>query len=153
MTTLPQAGRSAADNNQQPGNGAPPKPKRHRAGKGGGKLHLKTLETLDQRTLAAKKSRQHIASLEADQLFEAKRQLMQDDAFLSAMIEADATVWLAGGIIVRNEFLATVNARRRTLLALVALGMDHRGSGGPTLDLDLDDIEREIANEEVAAED
>jgi hypothetical protein len=65
----------------------------------GGKLQLMTLESLDGRTLAARRAKQLVGAIEENMggdLTISQRQLATHAAILGAMIESMATQWLLG---------------------------------------------------------
>ena len=102
-----------------------------------GKMRLLTLERLDQRTLAAKRVKQLIDTIEgdlggSDHLSEGRRQLVQRAAILGAMIENHEALWMAGKAVDLSDYLAAINAQRRVL---ATLGLERRSRDvTPTLD-------------------
>jgi hypothetical protein len=126
------------------------------ARKSGGKLKLVTLDALDGRTFAVKKAKKLVADISADlggddQLTAGARELVQHAAILGSMIESAETEWLSGKPVDIPNLLSSINAQRRTLLAL---GIERRVARDitPTLadiareidaerDIDRDDVE------------
>jgi hypothetical protein len=109
---------------------------------------LKTLDSLDGRTLASRHAYAVKGRLEADlgggdHLTEGQRRLIQRAAVLDAIIESDETNWLSGQTVDINLFLAAINAQRRVL---TTLGLDRRSRDvtPPGSGLDLDAIEAEV---------
>lgn len=99
-----------------------PVPARGRA-KSTGKAKLLTLQQLDGRTVAAKRTRQIITDLEsdaggADHLSTAERQIIVRAAILAAYLESQETAWLKGEEIELGEYLAASNGLRRLLVTL-----------------------------------
>lgn len=93
-----------------------------------GKQRLLTLDHLDGRTLAARRARELIESIETDlgggdRITEGQRQLIQRAAVLGTCIESCEARWLAGEPVEMAEYLAAVNAQRRVL---VTLGLERR---------------------------
>jgi hypothetical protein len=124
-----------------------------KAAKTGGKLRLKTLEWIDNRTLASRRARQLINAMEIDlggseHLTEGARQLVQRAAVLGTYIESTEAQWLAGETVELNDYLMMVNAQRRVL---ATIGIDRRSRD--VTPRTLDDIAKEIDAEEDAAED
>jgi hypothetical protein len=91
-----------------------------------GKVRLLTLADIDRRTSAAGKTLALRDRLlgdlgGADAVTIAEAQLVQRSAVLGAMLEDNEVRWLRGEPIELADYLATVNAQRRTL-ATVELG-------------------------------
>lgn len=94
----------------------------------GGKIKFLTLEDLDRRTRAARATEQMLGSLIDDlggskQVTTAERELCMRAAIMSAMLADAECRWLSGERIALSEYLPTVNAHRR---ALLALGLERR---------------------------
>jgi hypothetical protein len=95
----------------------------------GGKIRrLKTIDDIDQRTLAGKRARELVAAIEADlggveNLTAGVKQLIQRAAVLAAMIESSEAQWLSGKPIDLNNFLAAIGVQRRVL---TTLGLERR---------------------------
>ena len=127
-------------------------PRRHsKAVKSGGKLQLKTLATLDGRTLAARHAEQKMRAMERDlaggaELSTAAKELVQHACVLSAMIESDETAWMAGKPVDVSVLLAAINAQRRVLSTL---GLERRARSVNAKSLD--DILAEMNAEKAAA--
>jgi hypothetical protein len=86
-----------------------------------GKLRLMTLHDLDGRTLASRRAKELIATIEEDlgsDLTVSQRQLVRHAAILGAMIESLAARWLLGEPIDQNTYAMLINAQRRVLAAL-----------------------------------
>jgi hypothetical protein len=86
-----------------------------------GKLRLMTLHDLDGRTLASRRAKELITTIEDDlggDLTVSQRQLVQHAAILGAMIESLAARWLLGEPIDQNTYAMLINAQRRVLAAL-----------------------------------
>jgi hypothetical protein len=112
----------------------------------GQKLRLLTLDALDGRTAAAKRTRDLIAAIESDlgggeHLTEGTRQLVQRGAVLGAFIEDCEARWITGESVEVNEYLAAINAQRRVL---ATIGLERRQRD---VTPSLADIARQIEDE------
>jgi hypothetical protein len=86
-----------------------------------GTNQLMTFESLDGRTLAARRAHSLVGAIRDDlggDLTIAQRQLAQHAAILGAMIEDQATRWLTGEAIDQANYTLLINAQRRCLAAL-----------------------------------
>jgi len=86
-----------------------------------GKLRLLSLDTLDQRTAAARKANELIANLARDlgrSPSTAEAQLAQRAALLSAMCEDLETRWVAGEPVDLSAYTQLTNALRRLLTTI-----------------------------------
>jgi len=86
--------------------------------KGNGKHRLLTLDAIDRRTAAYKRTRELIDAIEADlggadQISAAARQLVQHAAVHGALLEDQAARWLDGEPIDAATFATLSNAQRR----------------------------------------
>ena len=84
------------------------------------KARLLTLNSLDQRTVAAKQARDTISAIEADlggaeNITTAKRQIIESAAVTSAMVADLGSRWLAGEQIDLALFTTLCNSQRRLL--------------------------------------
>jgi hypothetical protein len=109
---------------------------------------------LDGRTFAVKRARRLVSEISndlggAEQLTAGARELVQHAAILGAMIESTETEWLAGKPIDVPNLLSSINAQRRTLLAL---GIQRRVARDVTPQ-DFNDIELDAEEIELEAED
>jgi hypothetical protein len=85
-----------------------------------GKVYLRSVDDLDGRTLAAKRTRQLVANIVTDLGGEenttaGQRELVKHAAVLGAFIEDHEAAWIAGEKIPLDTYLAAVNAQRRLL--------------------------------------
>jgi hypothetical protein len=90
-----------------------------------GKFRLKSLEDLDGRTTAARRTRDLVAGLEsdlggADRLTTGMRELVKRIAIAGAVAEDIEVRWLDGGRIDVSEYSTLINTQRR-LLATIGL--------------------------------
>lgn len=88
-----------------------------------GKVRLRSLADLDQRTVAAQKARAMVESLEADlggadRLSTAKRALVTRAAVTAAIVESMEAAALTGGEIDLAGYVALTNNLRRLLTTL-----------------------------------
>ena len=93
---------------------------RQTSSKGGSKTKLLTLDDLDRRTNAYRRTADLIAEIEgdlggADQLATAERQLVQRAAILGAVLEDSEARWLNGEAFDPASYCTIVNAQRRVL--------------------------------------
>ncbi len=93
-----------------------------------GKIRLLTLDALDGRTLAARRAREVVQSIEsdlggADHLTEAERQIVRRAAVLAVVCESAEAHWLSGGEIDLGTHNATANTLRRLF---ESVGMQRR---------------------------
>jgi hypothetical protein len=84
------------------------------------KARLLTLNSLDQRTVAAKQARETISAIETDfggaeNIATAKRQIIESAAVTSAMVADLGSRWLAGEQIDLGLFTTLCNSQRRLL--------------------------------------
>jgi hypothetical protein len=98
------------------------------APKAGNKARLRTLDSLDQRTTAAKRVRSLIHAIEGDlgggdRLSSAERQLVQRAAVLGAVATDIAATWIEGGPLDTTNYCAVINAERRLY---ETLGLERR---------------------------
>ncbi len=99
-----------------------PKPPRTRAGK----VRLRSLDDLDQRTAAARAARTLVAGLESDLGKEpstGERELIKRIAIAGAIAEDIETRWLQGARIDIAEYATLINAQRRLC---VTIGLERR---------------------------
>ena len=94
-----------------------------RNGKSTGKVRLLSLARLDGRTVAAKRARELIESIEvdlggSDSLSEGTKQLVQRAAVLGTYVESCEAQWLAGKAVDLTNYLAAINAQRRVLATI-----------------------------------
>jgi hypothetical protein len=91
-----------------------------RTTKDGGRIILLTLDDMDGRTLAARRARQLIDALGADDPGVGVEQRLRivDLAVLNAMTEDMATRYFQGEAVDRIEFATLTNAKRRILDSL-----------------------------------
>jgi hypothetical protein len=85
------------------------------------KLHLMRLENLDDRTTAARTTKQLIAQLTSDlggDLSAAQAQLVQRAAVLGAYIEDCEAAWLQGRLSDTSAWFMGIDRQRRTLETL-----------------------------------
>lgn len=92
------------------------------------KFRLLCLSDLDQRTAAARRSRDLVSKLEADlggtaALSEGQRQLIQRAAVLGALIEDCEAHWIGGEPVEMGRYLSAINSQRRVL---ATLGLERR---------------------------
>jgi hypothetical protein len=88
---------------------------------GSGKVAFLTIEGLDQRTLAARRAKQMVASIEEEfgnDLTTAQKQMTLNAAILSTMIEDLSARWLIGERVDFEDFTSLINTQRRLLSAL-----------------------------------
>ena len=81
------------------------------------KARLLTLDSLDNRTVAAKTVHEMIASVEADlggELTTAKRSIIESGALLTAMLRDMGARWVAGEQVDLGLFATLSNAQRRS---------------------------------------
>jgi hypothetical protein len=86
-----------------------------------GKVQLLTLESLDGRTLAARRAHQLVDAIEEDMggdLTVSQKQMATHAAILGAMIEDMAANWLLGKKIDHAVYSTLINTQRRLLEAL-----------------------------------
>jgi hypothetical protein len=86
----------------------------------GARYRLVTLDHLDGRTHAARRTRDLIGAIESDlgghdNVSEGERQIVMRAGVLGALIENFEAQWLAGERIELSEYLAAVNCQRRLL--------------------------------------
>jgi hypothetical protein len=91
-------------------------------------LRLRSMDDLDGRTNAARKTREIVSSLSedlggAEHLTSATRQLVQRAALLGAIAEDYEMRWLAGDRVHLTDYFTTVNTQHRVLLSL---GLERR---------------------------
>jgi hypothetical protein len=87
----------------------------------GEKARLRTLDQLDGRTLAAKRTRELIGRLEADlggDLTAAKQELVRRAAMIGAFIEDQEARYLSGEPVEIGPWLSATNNQRRLLETL-----------------------------------
>jgi len=94
----------------------------------GPKVRLLTLDQVDGRTLAAKRVRDVIGTLQsdlggADRLTEAQRQLVTRGALLGAFLEHCEASWINGESVDIAGYLSAINAQRRVL---ATIGLERR---------------------------
>ena len=92
------------------------------------KIRLRSLDDLDNRTLAAKRTRQLLGDIVSDlggpeNVTAAQRQLVQRAAILGAYLEDIEFKWASGEEIPFAEYLVAVNAQRRVL---ATIGLERR---------------------------
>ena len=115
-----------------------------------GKVRLLSLDRLDGRTIACRRARELVSSLQADlggtdRLSEGTKQLVRRAAVLGVFIENSEAAWLAGQEVALGDYLSAVNSQRRVL---TTIGLERRQRDvSPTLE----EIADEIAAEEEAA--
>ncbi|MGB9041129.1 MAG: hypothetical protein WCC81_01505 [Pseudolabrys sp.] len=88
-----------------------------------GKFRLLSLDRLDGRTIAARRAKELIESIEADlgggdHISEGTRQLVRRAAVLGVYVESCETQWLAGEPVDLSDYLAAINAQRRVLATI-----------------------------------
>ena len=93
-----------------------------------GKVRLRSLDDLDNRTAAARRARDLVADLEADlgggdRLPIGLRELVKRAAMLGAIVEDCEVRWLERKPVDLAEYLSAVNAQRRVL---ATIGLDRR---------------------------
>jgi hypothetical protein len=93
------------------------------APKSGGKMKLLTLENMDKRGAAYRRTADLIAHIERDlggvrQLSTAQQQLVRHAALTAAMLEDLGSRWLAGQAIDPSMYATLVNAARRGFQAI-----------------------------------
>ena len=91
-----------------------------------GKVRLRSLDDLDNRTAAARRARDLVADLESDlgggdRLSVGLRELVKRAAMLGAIVEDCEVRWLERKPVDLDTYLAAVNAQRRVL---VTVGLD-----------------------------
>jgi hypothetical protein len=106
------------------------------------KARLLTLNSLDQRTVAAKQARDTIAAIERDlggDITTAKRQIIESAAVTSAMVADLGSRWLAGEQIDLALFTTLCNSQRRLL---ESVGLEFRAKDiTPSIDQIAEEIE------------
>ena len=116
-----------------------------------GKVRLMSLDRLDGRTIACRRARELVSSLQADlggtdHLSEGTKQLVRRAAVLGVFIENSEAAWLAGQEVALGDYLSAVNSQRRVL---TTIGLErHQRDVTPSLA----DIADEIAAEEAERE-
>jgi hypothetical protein len=98
------------------------------ARKSRGKARLLTIDSIDGRTLAARRAHELIEAIEADlggraHLTTGARQLIQRAAILGTYIESCEARWLAGQPVELLDYLSAVNNQRRVL---ATIGLERR---------------------------
>jgi hypothetical protein len=93
-----------------------------------GKVRLRSLDDLDNRTAAARRARDLVADLESDLgggdgLPVGLRELIKRAAMLGAIVEDCEVRWLERRPVDLAEYLSAVNAQRRVL---ATIGLDRR---------------------------
>jgi hypothetical protein len=116
-----------------------------------GKVRLMSLDRLDGRTIACRRARELVSSIQADlggidQLSEGSRQLVRRAAVLGVYIENCEAQWLAGQEVALGDYLSAINSQRRVL---TTIGLERRARDVTTPTLE--EIADEIAAEEEAA--
>jgi hypothetical protein len=117
--------------------------------KGGNKVRLATLDQIDGRTIAAKRTRDLIAAIEldlggADSLSTAEKQIIQRAALTGALAEDLEAKWLAGAPIDPALYATLGNAQRRLF---ESVGLRRRAKLVPSL---AEYLERKQLDDEVA---
>jgi hypothetical protein len=110
-----------------------------------------SLDRLDGRTIACRRARELVSSIQADlggidQLSEGSRQLVRRAAVLGVYIENCEAQWLAGQEVALGDYLSAINSQRRVL---TTIGLERRARDVTTPTLE--EIADEIAAEEEAA--
>jgi hypothetical protein len=87
-----------------------------------------SLDRLDGRTIACRRARELVSSLQADlggtdRLSEGTRQLVRRAAVLGVFIENSEAAWLAGQEVALGDYLSAVNSQRRVL---TTIGLERR---------------------------
>jgi hypothetical protein len=121
-----------------------PKGYDHRHLPGGKTRRLKTIDDIDQRTVAGKRALQLVSAIEqdlggVDNLSAGTKQLIQRAAVLAAMIESSEAQWLSGKPVDLNNLLAAIGVQRRVL---VTLGLERRARTTPSFNQWLAEKER-----------
>lgn len=111
---------------------------------GGKTRRLKSIDDIDQRTVAGKRALQLVSAIEADlggveNLTAGQKQLIQRAAVLAAMIKSSEAQWLSGQPIDLNTLLAAIGVQRRVL---VTLGLERRAKAVPSFSQWLAEKER-----------
>ena len=99
------------------------------------KTRLLTLNSLDKRTLAYRRTAELISQLETDAGSDpsvAQKLLIQRAALTAAMIEHEETKWLSGGVVDPTVHATLTNSLRR-LLESIAPGLQRVPRNIPTL--------------------
>jgi hypothetical protein len=87
-----------------------------------------SLDRLDGRTIACRRARELVSSLQADlggtdRLSEGTKQLVRRAAVLGVFIENSEAAWLAGQEVALGDYLSAVNSQRRVL---TTIGLERR---------------------------
>ena len=104
--------------------------------KGGEKLHLLTLNSLDGRTLAARYIKLWESQITVDlggDLTEAQKSLMRRAAVLSAILEDKEARWATGTSLILNDYCSATNVLRRLLTTLGIERKQKPANGSPVL--------------------
>src|SRR5665213_3619823 len=96
--------------------------------KSAGKVRLLSLDQLDGRTVACRRARELVSSIQADlggsdQLSEGTRQLVRRAAVLGVFIENSEAAWLAGQEAALGDYLSAIDSQRRVLSTI---GLERR---------------------------
>jgi hypothetical protein len=121
-----------------------PKGYDHRHLPGGKTRRLKSIDDIDQRTVAGRRAIQLVSAIEqdlggVDNLSACTKQLIQRAAVLAAMIESSEAQWLSGKPIDLSNLLAAIGVQRRVL---ISLGLERRTRIVPSLNEWLAEKER-----------
>jgi hypothetical protein len=113
-----------------------------------GDIRLLTLAHVDQRTMAARRARELIETMQIDlggveNLTEASKQLVQRAACLGTFIESCEAEWLGGQKVDLPAYMSAVNVQRRVL---ATIGLERRSRDiTPTLEQYAERLRRERA--------
>jgi hypothetical protein len=120
------------------------------------KTRLLTLNSLDKRTLAYRRTAELISQLETDAGSDpsvAQKLLIQRAALTAAMIEHEETKWLSGGVV-DPTIHATLSNSLRRLLESISPGLERRQRDvSPSLSEYLKQLEHEKRDDAEEAED
>jgi hypothetical protein len=111
--------------------GMPPDTPRIRVGNGGDKVRLLTLDSLDRRCAAHKRTTRLIEAIEADaggadRLSTGERQIIQRAAIAGALSEHLEARWLSGGQIDPATYCTLANCQRRLLEVVYGRSLERR---------------------------
>ena len=108
-----------------------------------GRVRLLSLDRLDGRTIACRRARELVSSIQADlggsdQISEGTKQLTRRAAVLGVYIENCEAQWLAGQEVALGDYLSAINSQRRVLSTI---GLERRQRDvSPTLEEIADEI-------------